>query len=201
MLKVALTGGIGSGKSTVARCFFELGVPCFISDLVAAGYYFDPEFCQHLIDILGQSIIAPDGSINKRRVADIIFSDTAKRVAVNSMVHPRVMKDFDHWCERWSEEPYVLFECAILYEYHLEMHFDAVVTVHTSMLERLSRLQVRDNASIQQLQAVVNAQLPSEEKMQRADYVILNYEGNPRLRQVEHIHQLLSIRAAETNTL
>lgn len=196
MLKVGLTGGIGCGKSTVAQEFAGLGVPCFISDIVAAGYYGDFDFCQQLVEILGQDVLESDGSVNKRAVADIIFSDADKMQAVNALIHPRVLEDFDYWCHRWSDCPYVLFECAILYEYHLEKHLDAVIAVHASLEERLSRLQVRDKATIPQLQAVMNAQMPSEEKMLRADYVILNYEGNPRHRQVEYVHNLLSLRAA-----
>lgn len=196
MLKVGLTGGIGCGKSTVAQEFAGLGVPCFISDIVAAGYYSDFDFCQQLVKILGQDIVEPDGCVNKRSVADIIFADADKMRAVNALIHPRVLEDFDYWCHLWKNRPYVLFECAILYEYQLEKHLDAVIAVHASLEERLSRLQIRDKATISQLQAVMNAQMPSEEKMRRADYVILNYEGNPRSRQVEYIHNLLSCRAA-----
>lgn len=195
MLKVGITGGIGCGKSTVAQVFASYGIPCFICDSVAAAYYSDAAFCQQMVSLLGGSVVKSDGTISKRAVADIIFADEDKMKAVNELIHPKVMRDFERWCQQWVQSPYVLFESAILYEYGLDSQMDAVVAVHAGIGERVERLRLRDKATVAQIEAIINAQMASEEKMQRADYVILNYEGNPRERQVEHVHHLLLHRA------
>lgn len=187
MWLVGLTGGIGCGKTTVAAEFQRLGIPCFVADRVGTSYYDDARFCRQVADVLGREVLNADGGIDRRAVAEIVFADNAKLLRLNALVHPRVMSDFEKWCQRQSA-PYVLFESAIIYEYDLQKKLDAVVAVYLDLDERLARLQVRDNATTSQLMPRINAQMSAEEKMMRADYVVLNYEGNPRRRQVEHIH-------------
>lgn len=191
MKRVALTGGIGSGKTTVANEFCLLGIPCFVADKAGAELYNDASFCGKVIELLGDDVAKADGMVSKRAVAEIIFSDKAKLKALNELIHPRVMKMYHQWEKKWIMAPYTIFECAILYEYHLEKQFDKVVSVYTSIPERIARLQIRDNATISQIMPFINAQIPAEEKMMRSDYVILNYEGNPRVRQVKTIHDLI----------
>ncbi|MBR1517465.1 MAG: dephospho-CoA kinase [Bacteroidales bacterium] len=198
MLYVGLTGGIGSGKTTVAEEFERLGIPCFVADKAGADYYEDLQFCQQVAAIVGPHVLKPDGHVSKRAIADTIFADPVKLQALNALVHPRVLHDFRQWAARQTA-PYILFECAILFEYHLEDRMDAVIAVYTSLQERLQRLQLRDHATVAQLQPFVEAQMAAEEKMRRADYVVLNYEGNPRARQVCHIHQQLLAKAAALN--
>ena len=101
------------------------------------------------------------------------------------------MKAFELFCEKHSQAPYVLFESAILYDYGFDRLMDCVVCVYLQLEERLDRLVSRDHASHQELMARIANQMPAEEMMKRADYVILNYEGNPRQRQVAYIDQIL----------
>ena len=191
MKRVGITGGIGCGKSTVAECFRSLGVPCFVADEVAGRYYSEPLFLADVKRLFGPSVIRPDGTADKRRIADIVFADRGMLMQLNALVHPRVMADFDAFCSRHADVPYVLFESAILYDYGLDRQMDAVVCVYLSMEERLSRLALRDHATPEQLRARMENQWPAEEMMRRADFVVLNYEGNPRRRQVEWIHRAL----------
>ena len=192
-LLVALTGGIGCGKTTVLDRFRSLGVPCFIADQVAGAYYQDPTFLTSIRDLFGNSVFTPDGAADKAAIARIVFADPDKLSQLNSLIHPRVWVDFQHFAATHAASPYVIFESAIIYEAHLDHLVDKVVCVYLGLDERIARLIDRDHATPEQIHSRIRRQLPAEEVMQRADHVILNYEGNPRARQVQHIHcQLLA---------
>ena len=190
-LLVALTGGIGCGKTTVLHEFQKLGIPCFVADEVAGAYYNDPTFLQQIRELFGDSVILPDGSADKRAIAQIVFTNPDALRRLNALIHPRVWEDFKLFVQSNSTAPYIIFETAIAYEYGFDRLVDKVVCVYLEEEERLRRLELRDHASRQQLQARIRNQLSAEEKMMRADYVVLNYEGNPRTRQVLHIHKQL----------
>ena len=121
----------------------------------------------------------------------MVFADSQKLEGLNSLVHPRVMQAFESFCHQHSAEEYVLFESAILYDYGFDRLMDSVVCVYLTLDERLVRLEQRDHTSRDQLLARISNQMPAEEMMRRADYVILNYEGNPRQRQVAYIDKML----------
>ncbi len=190
MKLIGLTGGIGCGKTTVLKEFQAIGIPCFVADTHAASYYEEPDFVQQLNTILNCDVCLADGSVDKRRVADIVFNDSKALSRLNALVHPRVMSDFRQWAAQ-QQAPYVILESAILYEYGLDKSLDAVIAVYLEKEERFRRLMFRDRTSREALEARMRNQLPAEEKMDRADYVILNYEGNPRRRQVETIDRKL----------
>lgn len=193
MKVVGLTGGIGCGKTTVLNEFRQLGVPCFVADEVAGTYYNDPDFVSEVEGLLSVSVRRPDGSVDKKKIADIVFRDAEQLSRLNSLIHPRVRNDFACWCRQQQEQgaPYVILESAILYEYGLDLLTDAVICVYLDAEERMRRLQIRDNASPKQITDRMRNQLPAEQKMSQADYVVLNYEGNPRKRQVHWIHQAI----------
>ena len=194
MKRVGLTGGMGCGKSTVAAEFRRLGVPCFVSDIVASGYYYDFDFLEELRALLGDGVFLDDGSADKRAVAARVFADRKLLEGLNAMVHPRVMEDFNHFCHLHDKEPYVLFESAILYDYGFDRLMDKVVCVYLDLPERLRRLRGRDGVDEEALMARIANQIPAEEMMRRADYVILNYEGNPRQRQVAYVDEQLRVK-------
>lgn len=193
---VALTGGIGCGKTTVLNAFRSLGIPCFVADEVAGAYYNDPAFLEQVRTLLGPSVIAPDGSANKQAIAAIVFNNPEALKQLNALIHPRVWQDFLSFANRHQSAPYVIFESAITYEYGFDRLVDKVICVYLEQEERLRRLELRDHATREQLLSRMRNQLPAEEQMMRADYVILNYEGNPRQRQVRQVHQSL-IRCTE----
>lgn len=190
-LLVALTGGIGCGKTTVLHEFLKLGVPCFVADQVAGAYYSDPDFLQQIRALFGNDVFRPDGTVDKQAIARIVFADPEALQRLNALIHPRVWNDFLLFASQHPAAPYLLFESAIVYEYGFDRLVDKVVCVYVELEERLRRLEQRDHATRAQLQARIANQLSAEDKMLRADYVILNYEGNPRARQVAHIHSLL----------
>ena len=190
-LLVALTGGIGCGKTTVLNQFDSLGIPCFVADQVAGSYYDNPDFLTQIRALFGDSVMLPDGSADKRAIAQIVFSNNEMLQRLNSLIHPRVWADFELFVQENKQAPYIIFESAIAYEYGFDKLVDRVVCVYLEEEERLRRLQLRDHASREQLLARMRNQLSAEEKMMRAHYVVLNYEGNPRARQVQYIHSLL----------
>ncbi|MBP3763749.1 MAG: dephospho-CoA kinase [Bacteroidales bacterium] len=189
--RIGITGGMGCGKSTVVEAFRGLGVPAFVADRAGAECYADPAFLHQLRNLFGNAVFTPDGQADKRAVARIVFADNASLQALNALVHPRVRDAFDRFCALHADAPYVLFESAILYDHGFDRQMDAVIGVYLSLEERLSRLMLRDGADEQSLMARIRSQLPAAEILRRADYVILNYEGNPRQRQVEYIDKCL----------
>lgn len=198
MKKVGITGGIGCGKSTVVKEFAKLDVPCFVADTVAAGYYYDAGFLLQIRDLFGDTVFHLDGSVDKHCIADIVFADRDMLLRLNALIHPRVMNDFECFCTQHIDKPYVLFESAILYDYGFDHLMDAIICVYLDFEERLRRLLKRDGGSIEALKARMANQLPAEEVLCRADYVILNYEGNPRQRQVGYFDNILRNEKLET---
>ena len=196
-LLVALTGGIGCGKTTVLNEFRQLGIPCFVADEVAGRYYLDPSFLDQIRTLFGDGVFLPDGNADKQAIAQIVFHDPEALKRLNALIHPRVWEDFIQFEKAHSNAPYIIFETAIAYEYGFDRLVDCVVCVYLEEEERFRRLELRDHASRRQLQARMQNQLSAEEKMMRAAFVVLNYEGNPRTRQVMHIHnQLLKAKSS-----
>ena len=182
---------MGCGKTTVVAEFERLGIPAFVADKVGGSYYDDATFLSEVRAALGDGIFDVDGKVDKKRIASIVFSDKEALGKLNALVHPRVMADFDRFCAQHAARPYVIVESAILYDYVLDRFMDKVVCVYLSLDERLERLKARDGAEEEALLSRIHNQMSAEEMMRRADYVILNYEGNPRRRQVEYIDREL----------
>lgn len=191
MKKIGITGGMGCGKTTVVAEFERLGVPAFVADKVGGSYYNDAAFLVEVRKALGEDVFDTQGNVDKKRIAALVFSDKEALARLNALVHPRVMEDFDRFCLQHADKPYVLFESAILFDYALDRFMDKTICVYLSLDERLSRLKERDHADDSALLARIHNQMPAEEMMMKADYVILNYEGNPRRRQVEYIDKKL----------
>lgn len=188
--KVGITGGIGCGKSTVVAEFAKLGVSCFVADSVAGAYYNDVSFLDEVHRLFGDAVFRADGSADKAAIARLVFADKAALASLNALVHPRVMRDFEHFCQQRCDDPYVLFESAILYDYGLDKAMDCVLCVYLDDEERMLRILKRDGCDEAAIRARMANQMPALETMMRADYVVLNYEGNPRRRQVEYFDRI-----------
>lgn len=191
MKKVGVTGGIGCGKSTVLAEFAKHGIASFEADRAGAACYSNPLFLADLRSLLGDGVFLSDGHVDKKRVASLVFSNPSLLQGLNALVHPRVMSAFDNFCEMHNDEPYVLFESAILFDTGINRRMDSVICVYLSLNERLERLALREGVPPNELLPRMANQMAAEEMMRRADYVILNYEGNPRERQVDYFDKLL----------
>ncbi|MCR4659027.1 MAG: dephospho-CoA kinase [Bacteroidales bacterium] len=195
MIRVGLTGGIGSGKTTVLKEFERLCIPVFSADTVAASYYQDYDFLKQLCGLLGNSIINADGTANKQQIAAKVFNDSTLLDKLTALIHPKVMSDFDLFCKQNTSARYVVFESAILYEYGYDKMMDCVVAVYLSRDERITRTVLRDSSTRQQVEQRIKNQMPAEETLYKADYIVLNYEGNPRARQVKYINSQILARS------
>ena len=174
MNRVALTGGIGSGKSVVCRVFSLLGVAIYDSDSRAKLLMAEnKEVCERICASFGDDIYT-DGVLNRAVLASRVFGDKAALEKLNSIVHPAVMHDFDRWAtERAAHgDRYVIMESAILFENNLERGFDYTVAVDSPIEMRLARSMKRDGATREQILARMANQLSQEEVNARADYVI-----------------------------
>lgn len=192
---VAVTGGIGSGKTTVSQCFMDLNVPCFCADSVAGSYYGDRNFCRQVAGFLGSGVLNADGSADKKKIAEIVFNDAEKLQALNDFVHPRVLEDFKQWTLRYRNEPYVLFESAILFESRLQNNFDRVICVTAPLELRIRRILKRDGITAEMVESRIRNQSDEDFKKKNSDFVINNSRGEKyRVRCVQKIHnQLLKL--------
>jgi len=191
MLKIGLTGGIGSGKSTIARIIEILGYPVYISDARASTLINqEEEIKTSLTALFGENIYLPDGQLDKKRVATIIFNNKEAIKQVNGIVHPVVIRDFATWCSA-QQSPFVFFESAILFEAGLEHLFDYIILISTEMETRIQRVMSRDCVSREKVIERINNQMPDEIKQSRSDFVIYNNDDSKVVQQIlSIIHQL-----------
>jgi dephospho-CoA kinase len=172
MKKIAITGNIGSGKSWVCELFRQrLGIPVYNSDEAAKRMYFEPDVREKLVQRFGKEIYLSDTELDRRRIADLIFSDEKAQKDLEGILYPALFVDFARWMEQ-QNAPYVLFESALIFEKRLEKQFDAVVTVSASEATRLRRAMLRDHCDEATVRARMAKQWPEEGKRLLADYII-----------------------------
>ena len=186
---VGLTGGIGSGKTTVTRMFEELGVPVYISDDRAKQLMNgSPVIKSALIEAFGTGSYDVMGNLDRKYLAQIVFEDKEALQKINAIVHPEVGRDFTRWAKE-QHAAYVIKETAILFENGLHHDCDLVVTVTAPLKERIERVMKRDNVSEEQVLARSQHQWSDEQKAERSDFVILNVALDDTLDQVRRIHK------------
>ncbi|NOX86929.1 MAG: dephospho-CoA kinase [Chlorobi bacterium] len=174
MIKVALTGNIGSGKSIVTRIFRTMGVPVFIADIEARMLYYREDVKEIIRQKLGDRVFDSDGEIDTKALADVIFSDKEALITVNNIIHPLVYREYQNWLDLYRNEPYTIHESAILYENNLISRYDKVIVVTAPEALRLRRVMERDGVTGEEVRARMANQWPEEEKAKRADFVIIN---------------------------
>lgn len=189
---VGITGGIGSGKSTVAKVFSILGIPLYFADERAKWLMAnDALLKKNIIDAFGEESYSDRGILNREFLARHIFGDEKKVNLINSLVHPAVRTDFEVWSSN-QESPYVLKEAALLFETGSFKELDKIITVSAPLKLRMMRVLLRDpHRNEAQINAIIDQQLPDEEKNKIADFVIKNSENKLLIPQVLKIHQEL----------
>ncbi|MBH8570489.1 dephospho-CoA kinase [Microvirga sp. STS02] len=196
MLRIGITGGIGSGKSIVSRLFHALGVPIYDADTRARWVMEnDVELRQQLTDAFGPSTYDATGRLNRPVLAGTVFNNPALLAQLNGLVHPHVGTDFERWAEAQAQagHPYVLKEAALMFEAGSYKQLDRVITVFAPLAVRAARVLRRDpHRSPADVQAIMAKQLSEEEKMARADYVLTNDDVQPLLPQVLTLHAAFS---------
>ena len=192
MIKVGLTGNIGSGKSTVCKIFRTLGVPVFIADVEAKILYNELLVKQKLHQYFNNKVFDEKDKVDFKKLAALIFNDKYALKLVNDLIHPLVLERFAEWCGSYTGQPYIVHESAILFENKLEHHFDKIITVTAPEEMRLARILRREAANIESIKAKMANQISEQEKCDRADFVIINDEKSMLIPQVIAIHNLLT---------
>lgn len=174
MTSIAITGGIGSGKSYVSVLLQAAGIPVYNTDNEAKRLMLSDEgIRQDLIALLGEGVYT-DGALNKPMLASYLFAGPENAARINAIVHPRVKADFRRWMEEQEGQEIVGLECAILFEAGFADTVDAVVTVYAPESLRVERAMKRDGATEAQIRARIAAQMDEEEKCRLSDYIIYN---------------------------
>lgn len=187
MIKVGITGGIGSGKSTVCKVFRVLGIPVFEADSVAKQLLNnDLQIREQLIQLFGAYVYLHDGTIDRKYLAGIVFSNPSLLSQLNSIVHPAVRKAFDEWY-LIQNSPYIIHEAAILFESGFYKMMDKTITVVTDENERIERVVKRDEITAELVRQRMKNQWSDEEKIKLADFVIGNNDRELIIPQIVEI--------------
>ena len=192
MLRIGITGGIGSGKSIASRLFHALGVPVYDADSRARWLMEnDTALRQQLTDAFGPTTYDLAGRLNRPVLASTVFSNPERLAQLNVLVHPHVGTDFECWAaaQQQAGYAYVLKEAALLFEAGSYKQLDRIITVFAPLAVRQARVLQRDpHRSTTDVQAIMAKQLSEVEKVQRADYVLTNDDVQPLLPQVLALH-------------
>ncbi|HHU42386.1 MAG TPA: dephospho-CoA kinase [Fermentimonas caenicola] len=192
MIRIGVTGGIGSGKSIVCDIFRIYDIPVFDADIEAKRLNDTSQTIRRqLIHHFGPDIYEND-RLNRRRFAELIFSNDQNIKIANSIIHPVVADCFLEWCNSYRECPVVVIDAALLIEAGFNQFVDKVITVYTPEETRIERVMKRDGVSREQVEARMFNQMPEEEKVKHSDYVIYNDSSHSLIEQVSKILDELS---------
>jgi dephospho-CoA kinase len=191
-LQIGLTGGIGSGKTTVSLLFKSLGIPIYYADDAAKWLMqHDKNLISAIKAHFGTTIYDQDNTLNRQALANIVFNDATALKQLESLVHPAVQQHGLDWVSQQQDVPYTLKEAALIFETGSYQHLDKVITVFAPESLRIARVQARDRASINAIKARIDNQLPDTKKCQLADYIIYNDNKQLLIPQVVRIHEEL----------
>lgn len=184
---VGLTGGIGSGKTTVAKMFANKGIPVYTADDEAKKLMNSSKVIKkQLTELLGEQSYV-DGAINKAYISSKIFNNKSLLQQINAIVHPKVAAHFNRWLKKQTA-PYVIKEAAIIFENNLQAQYDVIITVVTNKETRIERVLKRDATTVDKVENIIKNQITDEEKIKLSDYVIYNQDLDVTARQVSEIH-------------
>lgn len=188
MIIVGLTGGIGSGKTTVAKLFEDLGVPNYIADTEAKLLMNNSEVIKdEIIALFGKQAYHND-ELNRPFIADKIFNDKSYLDQMNAIVHPKVGMHFKQWLAQ-QKAPYIIKEVAIIFEHEQQSKYDLIISVIADKEKRLERVLSRDNSTPEKVLAIMSNQTNDIDKAKRSDFVIVNNDKSTLENQVLKIHK------------
>ncbi|HKK09349.1 MAG TPA: dephospho-CoA kinase [Bacteroidales bacterium] len=190
-MKVGLTGNIGSGKSTAARIFKSLGIPVFYADIQAKQLYADPEVKYEVVALCGNQVLDNDDEISFQKLGAIVFNDSEKLRQLNAIIHPKVREKYWKWLEYYQDKPYTVQEAAIMVESGLYKKMDILVVVTAPQQQRLQRILERESITEEQIRKRMQRQLPEDELIKYADFIVKNDEHTLLIPQILSVHQSL----------
>ena len=191
MLKVGLTGNLGSGKNTIAGIFQILDVPVYHADDVSKSFLSEEFVQQEIRSFFGWEVFSGPREIDRKKLGRIVFSDPEKLAFLNSILHPLVKEDFTRWTEKSKDRPYIIHEAAIIFESGFEKEFDRIIHVSCPEEIAIERSVRRDNTERDEVKKRMRFQWKDEKKAAISDFIILNDGSEMVILQVLNIHNQL----------
>ena len=188
MLKIGLTGGLGSGKSTVAHIFEVLGIPVYYADAASKRLMNDDEKVKAAVQNAFGKEVYPGGKLDRKYLSEIVFKDEKKLELLNSIVHPATLLDAAEWLKKQTAH-YAIKEAALIFESGSNKALDFVIGIESPLPLRLQRAMKRDNISREEAMARIEKQMNEEKKISLCDFVIINDEQQMVIPQVLELHQ------------
>jgi dephospho-CoA kinase len=190
---IGLTGGIGSGKTTVANHFIAAGIPVYIADDEARKIMQSPEILKKIEKIFG-SVIFKNEVLNRQKLAEIVFSNSDKLKQLNTIIHPAVKKHFGNWILNHKNSPFVIYEAAILFESGSYKDCDMIITVTAPLEIRIERVIQRDKTTRKNVLKRINMQWTDDQRLGKSDFVIENINPEITKSEVGKILKILKIQ-------
>ena len=187
---VGLTGGIGSGKTTLATYMESLGIPVFIADDEAKKLMQSADVLEAIQTSFGDAIFE-NGQLNRQQLAAIVFSKPEKLQQLNGIIHPAVKQQFSIWLGQYQSEPIVVYEAAILFESGSYQNCDSIITITAPLEDRIIRVMQRDSSSREQVLERINAQWTDDQRAAKSDYVIDNTNTQIAKQEIDKILKIL----------
>jgi len=192
MKVVGITGGIGSGKTTVCRIFELLGIPVFNADAEAKKLYDEPLIRKKTIKLLGKQILDRKGKIDKKKLASIVFNDKSSLKKINGLIHPIIRQRFLTWRKKQSGTNYLIKEAAIMIESGAHKYIDYLISIESFKSLKISRIMKRDKSTDLDIDKRIREQLSDRERRKYADAIIVNDDRHSLIEQVLKIDRHLS---------
>ena len=188
MKVVGITGGIGSGKTTVCNIFELLDVPVFYADEEAKKLYDDSKIKSKVLKLFGNKILEKNRKIDKKKLAEIVFSDKASLAKLNAIIHPEVRRKFNQWKRKQNDRKYVIKEAEIMIESGAYKELDYLVSVISPKSLKINRIIKRDKADIPSIERRMNEQISDKEREKYSDAVIVNDDKHSLIEQAIKLH-------------
>jgi len=187
---IGLTGGIGSGKTTIANHFMAAGIPVYIADDEARKIMQSSAIIEEIQKTFGSAIFE-NGILNRQQLAEIVFNNPDKLKLLNGIIHPAVKKHFDNWLLEHKDSSFVIYEAAILFESGSYKNCDKIITVTAPLESRIQRVIQRDNTTRENVLKRINAQWNDNERIAKSDFVVENIDSNTTESEVGKILKIL----------
>ncbi len=184
---ICLTGGIGSGKTTVSNFFAEAGIPVYIADERAKVVMEQADIIAAVSDLFGPEVIGSNQLLNRQRIREIVFKDAEKLLKLNAIVHPAVAVDFKNWLSKQNEAPFVIKESAILFESNTYGSCEEIILVTAPEEIRVQRVMLRDGVSQENVENIMINQMKDHEKQKYCQYIVENTDKAKTKLEVEKI--------------
>lgn len=189
---IGLTGGIGSGKSTVAAYMASKGIPVYIADEEAKNIMECENIKQKIENLFSESILNSDATLNRKKIAQLVFNNPEKLKELNAIVHPKVRLHFSNWLKEHKNYPFVIKEVAILFETGGNKECDKVILITAPVSLRIERAMKRDNLTKDEILVRINNQFSDEEKIKMSDFVVENINLKETFLNIDKILKILA---------